>query len=59
VRVGANIEAVRELTGHGDLETTAGDLHAVAADKVAVIDAVTGNWRATPTRPRRQLTEAT
>ena len=38
VRAGANIEAVRELMGHGDLETTAGYLHAVAADKVAVID---------------------
>jgi integrase len=38
VRAGANIEAVRELMGHDDLETTAGYLHAVAADKVAVID---------------------
>ena len=38
VCAGANIEAVRELMGHDDLETTAGYLHAVAADKVAVID---------------------
>jgi integrase len=42
VRAGANIEAVRELMGHGDLDTTAGYLHAVAADKVAVIDALSG-----------------
>jgi integrase/recombinase XerD len=42
VRAGANIEAVRELMGHGDLETTAGYLHAVPADRVAVIDALSG-----------------
>jgi hypothetical protein len=42
VRAGANIEAVRELMGHGDLETTAGYLHAVAADKVAAIEALDG-----------------
>jgi site-specific recombinase XerD len=30
VRAGANIEAVRELMDHDDLETTAGYLHAVA-----------------------------
>lgn len=40
VRAGANIEAVRELMGHGDLETTARYLHTVAADKVAVIEAI-------------------
>jgi integrase len=40
IRAGANIEAVRELMGYDDLETTAGYLHAVAADKVAVIEAI-------------------
>ncbi|HXX69170.1 MAG TPA: tyrosine-type recombinase/integrase [Polyangiaceae bacterium] len=42
VRAGANVVAVRDLMGHGDLETTAGYLHAAAADKVAVIDALSG-----------------
>jgi site-specific recombinase XerD len=40
VRAGANIEAVRELMGHDDLETTAGYLHANSADKQAVIDSL-------------------
>jgi hypothetical protein len=34
------VSEVRELMGHDDLETTAGYLHANAADKVAVIDAL-------------------
>jgi integrase len=42
VRAGANVEAVRELMGHDDLETTALYLHAVAADKIAVIEALDG-----------------
>jgi integrase len=42
VRAGANIVAIRDLMGHGDLETTNGYLHAVAADKVAVIEALDG-----------------
>jgi integrase len=42
VRGGANIEAVRELMGHDDLETTARYLHAVGADKVDAIEALNG-----------------
>jgi integrase len=42
LRGGANIEAVRELMGHDALDTTAVYLHVVAADKVAVIEALSG-----------------
>lgn len=38
VRNGANIEAIRELMGHRDLGPTTLYVHAVALDKVAVID---------------------
>jgi integrase len=39
---GANIEAVRELMGHRDLATTTRYVHAVARDKLAVIQALGG-----------------
>ncbi len=37
MRNGANVEAVRELMGHKDLETTARYLHAVGEDRKAVM----------------------
>jgi len=42
VRGGANIEAIRELMGHEDLQTTALYLHVAHADKVGVIEALDG-----------------
>jgi integrase len=44
VKLGANIEAVREMMGHADLASTSIYLHATSGDKVRAIGLLAGNW---------------
>jgi integrase/recombinase XerD len=55
VRNGANVEAVRDLMGHKDLETTALYLHAIDADRKGVIEALSGQLAGNAPAPPSRL----